>query len=84
MLYKYYPKGVCAREFIFDIENDVIKEAKIIGGCQGNTAGICSLIKGMKVIDVISKLKGIVCGMRGTSCPDQISKALEKYMSEKE
>lgn len=83
MIYKYYPKGVCSREFIFDIEDDIIKEAKIIGGCQGNTLGICSLITGMKVTDVIEKLKGIGCGMRGTSCPDQISKALEKYISEK-
>lgn len=82
MIYKYYPKGVCSREFVFEIEGDIIKDAKIIGGCQGNTAGISSLIKGMKITDVISKLKGIGCGMRGTSCPDQISIALEEYINE--
>lgn len=83
MIYKYYPKGVCSREFVFDIEDGVIKDVKIVGGCQGNTAGISSLLKGMKITDVISRLKGIGCGIRGTSCPDQISKALEKYISEK-
>ena len=80
MIYKYYPEKVCSREFIFDIEDGIIKEAKIIGGCQGNTIGICSLIKGMKVEEVILRLKGIGCGIRGTSCPDQISKALEKIL----
>lgn len=83
MIYRYYPQNVCSREFIFDIEDDIVKDVKIIGGCQGNTAGISSLLRGMKIVDVISKLKGIGCGMRGTSCPDQISKALEKYLVEK-
>ena len=80
MIYKYHPACVCSKEYIFDIEDGVIKDARIIGGCPGNLAGICKLIKGMKVEDVIEKLRGIGCGMKQTSCPDQISKALEKYL----
>lgn len=78
MEYRYKPQGVCSSEFIINIENGVIVDLKVIGGCNGNLQGISSLVKGMKVEDVISKLKGINCGYKGTSCPDQIAKALEK------
>ncbi len=81
MIYKYNPEGVCSTEMIFDIdENDIIQDLKVIGGCNGNLKGIGKLIKGMKVQEVIEKLSGVTCGLKNTSCPDQISKALEKYL----
>ena len=79
MQFKFYPKGTCSHEMIFDIEDDIIVDAQIIGGCPGNTTGVTTLIKGMNINDVIAKLEGIQCGMRGTSCPDQLSKALLQY-----
>ena len=75
MEYRYRPEGVCSREMIFEIENGIIKSLKIVGGCDGNTKGISKLVVGMKIEDVIEKLKGI-------NCPDQLSKALEKYLKE--
>lgn len=78
MQYTYSPKGVCARQFIIDIQNDEIKDIEIIGGCAGNTVGISKLLEGMNVDEAIKRLKGIPCGFKGTSCPDQISKALEE------
>ena len=79
MIYEYEPKGVCSMKIILDIEGKVVKDAKFIGGCDGNTKGVCSLVKGMNIDDVIEKLKGIDCRRRGTSCPDQLAKALEEY-----
>lgn len=82
MEYRYKPEGVCSREMIFEIENGVIKSLNIVGGCDGNRKGIAKLVEGMKIEDVIEKLKGIKCGYKGTSCPDQLSIALEKYIKE--
>lgn len=79
MSYSYKPSGVCSRNFTFDIENDIIKDIKITGGCDGNLKGIINLLKGMDVDSVINKLEGIKCGLKGTSCPDQISKALKSF-----
>ena len=85
MEYRFKPSGVCSTEMIFDIdENDVITDLKVIGGCNGNLKGISALIKGMKVDEVQEKLKGITCGYRDTSCPDQIAKALAEYLNKKE
>ena len=78
MIYK--TKGTCAREIQIEIQDNVLQEVKFVGGCMGNTLGVASLVKGMKVEDVISKLTGITCGFRQTSCPDQISKALEQFL----
>lgn len=84
MEYRYKPHGVCSREFIINIdENDVITSVNIVGGCAGNTAGVSRLVQGMKVKDVIKKLKGIPCGMKGTSCPDQLAIALEEIAKNK-
>ena len=80
MEYRYKPEGVCSREMIFEIEGDIVKSVKIIGGCAGNTLGLSSLVKGMKIKDVIEKLKGIPCGIKNTSCPDQLSKALKQAL----
>lgn len=77
MNYTYYPSGVCARQFNFDVEDGVIRSVEIIGGCPGNLKGISRLLAGMKVDDVIERLKGVRCGMKPTSCPDQIALALE-------
>lgn len=78
MIYKFTPKGVCSVQMIVDIEGDTIKAAEIVGGCAGNTVGLATLLAGMKVDDAIKKLKGIPCGMRGTSCPDQFARGLEE------
>ncbi len=79
MIYEYTPHGVCSRKIILDIEDDIVKDAKFIGGCAGNTQGVCALIKGMKLDEVIKRLKGIDCAFKGTSCPDQLAKAIEEY-----
>lgn len=79
MEYRYKPNGVCSKEMIFDIENDIVKSLKIIGGCPGNTIGVSKLIENKKIDEIISILKGIECGYKETSCPDQIAKALENY-----
>ncbi|MDD6396573.1 MAG: TIGR03905 family TSCPD domain-containing protein [Acutalibacteraceae bacterium] len=76
MQYRYKPSGVCSREIIIDVEDGIVSNVKFIGGCAGNTQGIGALVKGMKVDDVIRRLDGINCGFRGTSCPDQLAKAL--------
>ena len=76
MEYRYRPSGVCSREMIIEVDNNIIKKVTIVGGCDGNTKGISKLVVGMNINDVIEKLKGIQCGMKGTSCPDQLAKAL--------
>lgn len=74
------PQDVCSHEIRIVIDNDVIADVRFVGGCQGNTTGISTLVKGMKVQDVISKLSGIKChGSKTgqTSCPDQLARALK-------
>jgi uncharacterized protein (TIGR03905 family) len=72
----YKTKGTCSRSIEFDVEDGILKSVQFVGGCDGNLQGISKLVRGMKVEDVIEKLKGIDCGGKGTSCPDQLSKAL--------
>ena len=74
----YTPRGVCSRRMTVDVENDIIKEVKIEGGCSGNLQGITNLVTGMNVEDAIEKMKGIRCGFKPTSCPDQLAIALEQ------
>lgn len=76
MKYNYQPRGVCSRMISLDIEDGVIKSCGFVGGCHGNLQGICRLVKDMDVDEAIAKLEGIDCGGRGTSCPDQLAKAL--------
>lgn len=78
-MYSYKTKGTCSREIQFDVENDQIKEVRFIGGCMGNTQGISALVKGRNIDEIIDLLKGIDCGGRGTSCPDQLALALTAY-----
>ena len=80
MIYTYNTKGTCSRQIIIDVENGIINDVNFVGGCNGNTQGISSLVKGMKVEDVINKCKGIDCAGRGTSCPDQLAKAIEEMI----
>lgn len=80
MTYTYETKGTCSKKIIVDIEDGIINDVKFIGGCSGNTQGIATLVRGMKVDDVIKKCKGIDCANRGTSCPDQLAKAIEKAL----
>lgn len=79
MKYHYKSVGVCSTSIQFDIENNKIKDVKIENGCQGNLKGICALIKEQNIDTIIVKLQGITCGMKKTSCPDQIAKALINY-----
>lgn len=81
MTFTYTPVGTCSKEFKFEIDDNIIKSLEVKGGCNGNLKGISSLITGMKVEDVISRLNGITCGFKGTSCPDQISKALQSFLA---
>ena len=69
-------------QMIFEIENNIIKKLKIIGGCPGNTVGVSKLVEGRNIDEVIEMLKGIPCGIKGTSCPDQVARALEEYKKE--
>jgi len=82
MAYIFKPKGICARQISFDVENGKLKNVAYVGGCEGNHSGIESLVDGMDVDEVIKRLKGIKCGPRATSCPDQLAAALEKYKAE--
>jgi uncharacterized protein (TIGR03905 family) len=79
---KYYKTfGTCSKEIGVELdENGLIKEVEFVGGCDGNTHGIMSLVKGAKAEEVMEKLRGINCGKRGTSCPDQLSRALEEVL----
>lgn len=78
MVYKTF--GVCSKEIHLELENDVIKEVSFVGGCNGNTQGVAALVKGMNAKEAISRLKGIKCNGRPTSCPDQLARALEEYL----
>lgn len=78
MEYRFTPRGVCSREMIIEVEGDIIKSVQIIGGCAGNTVGVSRLIQGMRIDEAIKRLKGIPCGIKSTSCPDQLALALEE------
>lgn len=75
----YRPKGVCSQLMDIDVEDGKIESVKVTGGCSGNLQGISSLLKGMDVDDAISRMEGIRCGVKATSCPDQIAQALKQY-----
>ena len=77
MTQTYYTQGTCSREIRFEIVGDILKNVEFIGGCDGNLKAISRLVAGMKVADVIDKLKGIPCGTKTTSCGDQLAHALE-------
>ncbi len=74
---RYTPKGVCSRAIDVEVKDGIVQSVRFTGGCNGNTQGVSALIAGMKVEDAIARLKGIDCGGKGTSCPDQLALALE-------
>ena len=75
----YRPKGVCSQLMDIEVEDGKIESVKVTGGCSGNLQGISSLLKGMDVYEAISRMEGIRCGVKATSCPDQIAQALKQY-----
>ena len=80
MTIEYRPRGVCSQLMRVTVENGIVQDVQVIGGCNGNLKGIMSLVKGMKAEDVVEKLAGIRCGMKPTSCPDQLAKAIKQAM----
>ncbi len=77
---QYQPKGVCSTSINIELEDGIVKSVAFTGGCNGNLQGISRLIEGMKAEDAISRLKGIRCGFKNTSCPDQLAQALESMI----
>ncbi len=73
----YTPSGVCSQGIDFELEDGIVKNVRFTGGCSGNTQGVAALIQGMSAEEAIRRLKGLQCGFKSTSCPDQLAKALE-------
>ena len=83
MVYTYRPKGVCSQMMKIELEDGVIKEVQVLGGCNGNLQGISALVRGMKATEAIERMRGIRCGFKKTSCPDQLAVALEEALAGK-
>ena len=79
---EFKTQGTCSTMIILDVEDSIVLDCQFIRGCHGNTQGVAALVKGMKVEDAISRLSGIKCGFKGTSCPDQLAKAIKKALEE--
>ena len=75
---EYTPKGVCSQKITFEIEDNKVKSVRFYGGCSGNTQGVARLVEGMDVDDAISRMEGIKCGFKSTSCTDQLAQALKE------
>lgn len=83
MLYEFHPQGVCSQKMRVKLsEDDVIEKLEVEGGCNGNLQGIAALVEGLPARTAIQKLKGIHCGFKGTSCPDQLALGLERALKE--
>lgn len=83
MEYKFRPRGVCAQEMRVEVdEQGVIQNLKVLGGCNGNLQGISALVKGMKAEEAAQRLRGIRCGFKNTSCPDQLAQGLEQILAQ--
>ena len=80
---QYQPKGVCSKMMQIRIIDNIIEDVEFVGGCAGNLSGIGVLVKGLNINEVITKLQGIPCGSRPTSCPDQLTKGLKAYIEAK-
>ena len=78
---KYKTSGTCSKEIEFEVVDGKLHGVRYLGGCNGNLQGIGALVEGMEVNEAIKRLKGIKCGMKGTSCPDQLATALEQYLA---
>ncbi|MBQ3210485.1 MAG: TIGR03905 family TSCPD domain-containing protein [Oscillospiraceae bacterium] len=84
MEFSFRPRGVCSQMMDIEVEDNKLKSLKVMGGCSGNLQGISKLVEGMDIDEVISRLEGIRCGFKNTSCPDQLAKALKMYKEEAE
>lgn len=82
MQFEYKTKGTCSQHILFEVEDNKLKNVQFIGGCNGNLKGIGSLVDGMDIDDVITRLEGTTCGMKATSCPDQLAQALKQAKEE--
>ena len=82
MQYEYKTSGTCSQRILFEIEEGKVKNVTFLGGCNGNLKGIGSLVEGMDAQEVISRLEGTTCGMKATSCPDQLAKALKQALKQ--
>ena len=83
MTYTFRPRGVCSQQMQVEVDDQgIIQELRVLGGCSGNLQGIASLVQGMPAQEAIKRLKGIRCGFKDTSCPDQLARNLEKIMAE--
>ena len=78
----YTTRGTCSRQIDIVCDNDIVESVKFIGGCSGNTQGVAALVTGMKIDDAIKRMKGICCGPKPTSCPDQLARALEQIKTQ--
>ena len=78
MHYTYKTRGTCAASIQFDVENNIVTGVRFMGGCNGNLKGISALVEGMNIDDVIARIDGIRCGLKSTSCPDQLAQALKE------
>jgi uncharacterized protein (TIGR03905 family) len=84
MKFTYYPQGTCSSQIDFELdEQNVIRDVQFTGGCHGNLQGISVLVRGMAATEAVSKLQGIRCGYKNTSCPDQLANALLQAMNQK-
>ncbi len=81
-MYEYNTRGTCSRKILFDIEDGKVRNVQFISGCAGNTQGVARLVEGMDAQEVIARLKGIRCGAKATSCPDQLATAVEKALAQ--
>ena len=82
--FEFAPKGVCSKKMVLHIEENKLQKLEVLGGCSGNLQGISSLVAGMDIDEVATRLQGIQCGMRPTSCPDQLTKGIQAYIAQKQ
>ena len=84
MIYSFRPKGVCSQEMRVDVdEQGIVRSLQVLGGCSGNLQGISALVRDMSAQEAIERLRGIRCGFKNTSCPDQLARGLEKILAER-
>ena len=83
MKYEYRTRGTCSSRILFEVEDNKLKNVEYIGGCNGNLQGISRLVEGLDIDEAEKKLSGIRCGMKETSCPDQLARAIAEYKAKK-
>ena len=82
MQYEYKTKGTCSQRILFELDDEKVTNVQFLGGCNGNLQGISKLVEGMNIHEVIAKIEGIRCGMKQTSCPDQLATALKEALEQ--